>query len=133
VGVGTNHVTLTLETADWVTIDGTMDNTASNAIDSYDKRTQRRAERVREEGWRQIPGWPKDLEGLRNWPAPGQLSKVTLTHEQWQFIAAALDEGAVTSDSLAALPHFAGSRNEWLEDAADSRRLAAEIRTKLED
>lgn len=132
VGVGTNQQTLTLETADWVMIDGTMDNAVSNAIDAHDTKTRKRAERVREEGWRQIPDWPKELEGLQSWPAPGQTCTVTLNQELWQFIAAALDESAVTSDYLASLPHFAASREEWLAVAADSRRLAAEVRTKLE-
>jgi hypothetical protein len=114
-----------------VVIDGTMDNASSNAMDSYDKKVHWRATRIREEGWRQIPDWPKHGEDLQNWPAPGQTSSVTLTQKQWEFIASALDEGAVTSDHLAALPHFAESRNEWLEDAADTRRLAAQIRQKL--
>lgn len=110
-----------------------MDNHASNALDGDDMKTHYRALRIREEGWRQIPGWPTDVEGFRSWPAEGQTSVVSLTANQWEFIAAALDDSAETSDQLAALPHFAESREEWEADAAESRRLAGELRRKLAD
>ncbi len=129
-GMTSGQRTMTFLTEDWLFIDGTMDNAASNAMDSYDKKAHVRANRVREKGWEQIPEWPKPVEGFATWPAPGQTSALTMTIDEWGFIAASLDAGAETYDLLAALPHMADP-DEWVEEATTSRRLASQIREGL--
>ncbi len=75
---------------------------------------------IRQAGWDQIPGWPRDAAGFAIWPAPGQSATMTLTGAQWRLILAALEHWAAVDESMS---DPAG--------AATSRAVAAEIGRRL--
>lgn len=116
--------------SDWLFIDGTMDNHVHSAIDSpgedeLDEETglpsvAELGLSIRESGWDQIHGWPRDAAGFRTWPAPGQTATMTLTRAQWGLVVFALNHWATVSESLSKP-----------DEAAESRALAATVGQRL--
>ncbi|KUL34304.1 hypothetical protein [Actinoplanes awajinensis] len=75
---------------------------------------------VRQAGWDQIPGWPRDAAGFETWPAPGQVATMTLTDAQWSLVVFALRHWAEVDERLSDA-----------EGAARSRAIAADIEHHL--
>lgn len=75
---------------------------------------------VRRAGWDQISGWPRDLDGLRTWPAPGQTATLTLDAAQWGLVIFALRHWAQVDE-----------RMSDFEEAARSRALATVLEDRL--
>ncbi|MFI7545525.1 hypothetical protein [Actinoplanes sp. NPDC049599] len=121
--------------ADWIFIDGTMDN----AIQSYrdecwdpDSGAEARAadarasaladlgESVSQAGRDQITEWPSGIGSAWELPEPGEPHKVTLNVAQWALVVSELEDSAVVDDQIGEPA-----------DAARVRRIAARIRQQL--
>jgi hypothetical protein len=71
-----------VETRYWLAIDGTLDNEVQTRREDGDRTGAELGGSIRQEGWNQIPGWPRDAAGFATWPAPGQVSTVVLSAAQ---------------------------------------------------
>lgn len=123
-----------LLTSDWTAIDGDLDNAADLAIEDGDDYVIDTAARIRDAGFQQNPDWPSDAETLESWPAEGQMSHMTLTVAEWEFIEEQLGRSAEIYDAIAAEPSDlrADEDEDWSGIAADCRRVAAQIHTELD-
>ncbi|GGN49216.1 hypothetical protein FHR83_008737 [Actinoplanes campanulatus] len=128
-----NVVPIVVGVADWLRIDGVMDNEIRDLRDKcfesevpdqlnpFWVELTENAESIRQAGWDQLPGWPKESKGFRSWPAPGQTQEMHLGARQWGLIVSALERWATLDDE-----------DGHQESAAFLRRVAAEVRTGYE-
>lgn len=121
-GAARNYV-VQLPTRHWLTIDGTMDNEVHSRVEDGDRGGVELGRSIRQAGWGQIPGWPRDAAGFATWPAPGQTSTVVLNAAQWGLVVAGLDRWADVDESLGIPEHT--------EMAEEKRIISALIRTRL--
>lgn len=113
-----------METRQWLVIDATIDNEVSDAAESDDAGdVVALGSGIRRAGWDQIPGWPKDVEGFADWPAPGQMSTVSLSGAQWDLVVSALERWAAVADRR--------GTSEGRADGDRSRAIAALVRAQL--
>ncbi|MFI0406310.1 hypothetical protein [Actinomadura sp. 3N508] len=90
-----------METRQWLVIDGTMDNEViTEAQDGDPRGVVDLGSSIRQAGWDQIPGWPRDVTGFLTWPTPGQMSTMVLEGSQWALVVSVLDEWAAVEESL---------------------------------
>jgi hypothetical protein len=147
VAATSRHVQYSVQVlvSDWLIIDGTMDNHVQSAIDgtvpddidddsgespssdiqadleiSRLPRVARLGLSIRRAGWKQVSGWPDDVEGFKTWPTPGQMATMTLTGGQWNLVVFALRHWADVDEHIG---DFAG--------AVRSRAIATSIRQRL--
>lgn len=112
-----------VEISHWLTIDGTMEHEVKRGIDDGDQGLVEFGRRVRQAGWDQIPGWPRDARGFATWPAPGQTSTMALDAAQWRLVVTGLDRLADVDESLGIPEHT--------HMAEEKRVIAALIRARL--
>lgn len=122
VDAAANYV-VQVSTRHWLMIDGTMDNEVHSRVENGDRSGVELGRSIRQGGWDQIPGWPRDAAGFATWPAPGQTSTVVLNGVQWGMVVSSLDRWADVSDSLGIPEHTVM--------AEESRTIAALVRARL--
>jgi len=127
-----DHETLavSLPVADWVLIDGTLDNLA--AVSGFsDPPLPERVLAIRQVGWVQVPGWPDTGDTIDGWPPEADCT-VRLERAQWEFVVDALTAAAPTDRLISEdgrLPKAQRTLHAVL--ATRSLEIAAGIRSAL--
>ncbi|MBB2947350.1 hypothetical protein FB565_007118 [Actinoplanes lutulentus] len=105
-----DEVPIVVEVADWLRIDGVMDNELQGLRDKcweseipdqlnpFWVELTTLAESVRQAGRAQLPDWPKTSKGFRSWPPPGQTQEMRLGARQWGLVVSALERWATLDD-----------------------------------
>jgi hypothetical protein len=121
---------VSLPVADWVLIDGTLDDLAP--VSGFGNPSlPERVLSIRQILWEQVPGWPEDTDAGRGWP-PQADCKVRLERTQWEFVLDAL-EAAAPTERLLAGDQWLPQRQRTLHEEAATRSLqiAADLRAAL--
>ncbi|TDC85598.1 hypothetical protein [Actinomadura sp. 7K507] len=114
-----------METRQWLIIDATIDNEVSTEAEEGDPRdVVHLGNSIRKAGWRQNPGWPRDLKGFESWPAPGQETTMTLNAAQWELVLSALVRWSAVSASLGDAESAADAEQDRVIEALIRRQLA---------
>ncbi len=120
-----------MDVADWLRINGTMDNELHNLREKAwewppDQPDPELADltqlgmSIRQAGWDQISDWPSP-EGLQRWPdSLGRSQAITLTARQWGLVVSALERWTVVAESI-----------DQLDEAVTGRRIMNLVRDSL--